>query len=95
VLVERQQGAEAAARERLTHARDAVVMQSAEIDALLEVDLRAAGRLQRPRPVVVRIDVVGPDPPGLGSLRALALGHVALHRRSAAEAPRPARVVRN
>ena len=58
VLIERQQRAEAAARERLAHARDAVGVQPAEIDALLEVDLRMAGRLQRALPLMMRIDVV-------------------------------------
>ena len=75
VLVEAQQRAQPALRERRARARQAVVVQTAEIDALLEVDLHAAGRLQRTRPVVVRVDVVGPDPLRLRALRALPLGH--------------------
>ena len=50
VLVERQQSAESRGRERLARARETVVVQPAEIDAFLEVDLRVAGRLQRPVP---------------------------------------------
>ena len=61
VLVEAQQRAQPRLGERGARAREAVVVQPAEIDALLEVDLRVAGRLQRPVPAVVRIDVVGPD----------------------------------
>ena len=34
-------------------------MQPAEIDALLEIHLRVAGRLQRAMPLVIRVDVVG------------------------------------
>ena len=48
-------------RQRRARAREAIVVQPAEIDALLEIDLRAARRLQRPVPAVMRIDVVGPD----------------------------------
>jgi hypothetical protein len=33
-------------------------VQAAEIDAFLEVDLRAAGRLQRTIPAMLRIDFV-------------------------------------
>src|SRR5512134_2451230 len=58
VLVEGQQRAESATRERLAHARESVVVQPAEIDALLEVDLRVTGRLQRALPLVMRVDVV-------------------------------------
>ena len=68
VLVEAQQRAEPRVRERRARAREAVVVQPAEIDALLEVDLRVARRLQRAIPAVMRIDVVGPDDLRLGAL---------------------------
>ena len=58
MLVEGQQRAEAGVRERRARAREAIVVQPAEIDALLEVHLRVAGRLQRPVPAVLRVDVV-------------------------------------
>src|SRR5688572_25373458 len=45
VLVEGEQRAEARVRERGTRAREAVVVQAAEIDALLEINLRASRRL--------------------------------------------------
>ena len=61
MLVEAQQRAEARLRQRRARAREPVVVQPAEVDALLEVDLRVAGRLQRPVPAVVRVDVVRPD----------------------------------
>src|SRR5512145_160628 len=61
VLVERKERAKPGMRECGAHAREAVVVQTAEIDALLEIDLRAPGRLQRPVPAVLRIDVVGTD----------------------------------
>ena len=48
-------------RERGAGAREPIVVQPAEIDPFLEIDLRVARRLQRPVPAVVRIDVVGPD----------------------------------
>ena len=40
---------------------EAVVVQPAEIDALLEIDLRVAGRLKRPVPLVHRLQVIGVD----------------------------------
>src|SRR6185503_18185668 len=58
VLVEREQRAEARVRERGARAREAVLMQAAEIDALLEIHLRAAGRLERAIPAMLGIDVV-------------------------------------
>ena len=61
VLVEAQQRAESRFRERRARAREPVIVQSAEVDALLEIDLRVPRRLQRAIPVVMRIDVVGPD----------------------------------
>src|SRR5262249_31067389 len=62
----------------------AVLVQAAEIDALLEIDLGVAGRLQRPLPVVVRIDVVGLDDAGFrGFFR---LGHRRSRGDSSAEA---------
>jgi hypothetical protein len=33
-------------------------MQPAEVDALLEIDLRAARRLQRTIPTMLRVDIV-------------------------------------
>ena len=80
VLVEAEQRAEARAGERLARARQPVVVQAAEVDALLEVDLHVAGSLQRPRPVVVRVDVLGPDDPRL----ALLLGRQSRLRRGRA-----------
>src|SRR6185436_12783348 len=59
VLVEAKQRAESRARERGARAREPVVVQPPEIDALLEVDLAVPGCRQRPLPAVVRIDVVG------------------------------------
>src|SRR5688572_2599719 len=59
VLVEGEQRAKAGMRERGAHAREAIVVQAAEIDALFEVDLRAARRLQGTIPTVLRIDFVG------------------------------------
>jgi hypothetical protein len=58
VLVERKQRPEPRVRQRGAHAREAVLVQPAEIDALLEIDLRAPGRLQRPVPAVLGVDVV-------------------------------------
>src|SRR5439155_6217221 len=58
VLVEGEQRAQARMRERGARAREAIVVQAAEVDALLEVHLRAARRLQRPVPAVLRVDVV-------------------------------------
>ena len=71
VLVEAQQGTEARVRQGRARARQPVVVQAAEVHPLLEVDLGVAGRLQRPLPVVVRVDVVGPDDLRLGPLRLL------------------------
>ena len=63
------------ARSACARAREPVVVQAAEIDALLEVHLHVARRLQRPVPAVVRVDVVGADddrfalfPAGHGSM---------------------------
>ena len=50
VLVEAQQRAQPGVGERRARAREPVVVQPAEVDALLEVDLRVARRLQRPVP---------------------------------------------
>src|SRR2546422_2687326 len=61
VLVEREQRAKTGVRERGAHPREAVPVQPAEIDALLEIDLRAARRLQRSVPAVRGIDVVRTD----------------------------------
>ena len=55
VLVEHEQRAQARFRERLARARETIVVQAAEIDALLEIHLHVAGRLQRPVPAVAGI----------------------------------------
>src|SRR3989442_12029436 len=47
VLVEHEDGAEARLRQRLARAAEPIGVQTLEIDALLEVHLRVAGRLQR------------------------------------------------
>src|ERR1700694_1537576 len=61
VLVEREQRPQAGVRERGAHAREPVLVQPAEIDSLLAIDLRAARRLQRRVPAVPGIDVVRTD----------------------------------
>src|SRR5450432_1006373 len=61
VLVEREQRAETGIGERRACSRQAVVVQSTEVDALLEIDLSVAGRLQRAVPAKMRIDVVRAD----------------------------------
>src|SRR6185503_19361884 len=58
VLVEREQAAEAGLPKRRAHARKPVVVQPPEVDALLEVHLRAPGCLQRAIPAMLRIDFV-------------------------------------
>src|SRR5437660_393752 len=73
VLVERKQRAQARGRERRAHPREAVVVQPPEVDALLEIDLGVPRRVQRPLPVVVRVDVVRPDDFRLGGF--FRLGH--------------------
>src|SRR5260221_1688508 len=61
VLVEAQHRTEPGGRERLASARDPVAGQAAEVGALLEVDLRDAGRLQRAVPAVPGIQVAFVD----------------------------------
>src|SRR6185436_18268993 len=61
VLVEAQQRAKARRDQRLARSRQPVVVQSAKVDALLEVDLRVAGCLQRAVPPMVRVDRFRPD----------------------------------
>src|SRR5437763_10819979 len=56
VLVEAQQRTEAGMRERGAGAREPIIVEPAKVDALLEIDLRVAGRLQRPIPAMLRID---------------------------------------
>src|SRR6185295_15684229 len=58
VLVERKQRAQSRLRQGRAYPREAVFVQSAEVDALLEIDLRAPRRLQRTVPAVLRVDVV-------------------------------------
>src|SRR5205085_11530609 len=55
VLVEHEQRAEAGRRERRPRAREAIGVEAAEVDALLEVDLHVTRRLQRTIPAVTRI----------------------------------------
>src|SRR6267143_5884789 len=71
VLIEAKQRPEARMRERGAHAPEAIVVQPAEIDAFLEIDLRTARRLQRPIPAMVRIDVVRTNLLGLRRPRLL------------------------
>src|SRR6185369_5570994 len=61
VLVEAQQRAQPRLGQGRPRAGQPVVVQPAEIDPLLEVDLHVARRLQRPVPAVMRIDVIGSD----------------------------------
>src|SRR5207249_7580607 len=58
VLIEAKERPEARMRERCAHARETVVVQPAEIDPLLEIDLCTPRGLQRPVPAVLRSDVV-------------------------------------
>jgi hypothetical protein len=58
VLIEGKQRTEARLRERGARAREAVLVEPAEIDALLEIDLGAARRLQRSIPAMLRVDAV-------------------------------------
>ena len=59
--------------ERLARAPQAIGVQTAEVDALLEVDLRVAGRLERTVPPVARVHVgIGHGP---GAWRVLLPGH--------------------
>src|SRR6185369_4276055 len=61
VDVHHQQRAELGLLQRLTRAREAIVVQPAVVDALLEIDAHGAERRQSARPVVARIDVLGGD----------------------------------
>ena len=54
-----EQRAQARLRERAAGAAEAVVVQAAEVHALLEIHLGVAGRLDRPVPPVLRVDRVG------------------------------------
>ena len=49
----------------LPDAGEAVAVQAAVVDALLEVDAHGAERGQRPVPAVARVDVLGADGGGL------------------------------
>src|SRR5262245_52913961 len=57
VLVEAQHRTEAGFCQRLARARHAIAMQPLEIDALFEVDLRGARRLQRAIPAMRRVEI--------------------------------------
>jgi len=48
VLVEAEQRTQSGIRERGARARETIIVESAKVDTLLEIDLRVAGRLQRP-----------------------------------------------
>ena len=61
VLIEAEERAESRGCERVAGAREAVVVQPAEIDALFEIHLHAAGRLQRTLPAMTRISGVIQD----------------------------------
>ena len=61
VDVEHQQRAKFGLLQCLLGAAEAVAVQAAEIDALLEVDAHDAERGQRAAPVVARVDVLGAD----------------------------------
>src|SRR5262245_6268395 len=58
VLVETEHRAEARLCQRFSGSRKPVSMQAPEVDALFEIDLRRTGRLKRPVPAVVRLEVV-------------------------------------
>src|SRR4029450_1344771 len=59
VLVEEEQSAQPGLRERLPDAPHAVFVQTAEVDALLEVHLGVARRLDGPVPPMLRVGRVG------------------------------------
>ena len=61
VGVHHQQRAEIGLLQRHAGAREAIVVQAAVIDALLEIDAHGAERRQRAPPVVARVDVLGGD----------------------------------
>ena len=73
VLVEHEERAEPRPRQRLARAPQAVGVQAAEVDALLEVDLHVSGRLERAVPAMARVHVVRGHGPGSG--RVLLPGH--------------------
>ena len=56
-----QERAEIGFLKRLTRAREAIFVQAAVIDALLEIDSHGSERRQRTPPVVARVDVFGGD----------------------------------
>jgi hypothetical protein len=68
VLVEAEQRAQAGLRERRARSVEAVVVQASKVDPLLEIDLRAPGRLERAVPAVLRVDVVRTDDARLAPL---------------------------
>src|SRR5215472_1375106 len=61
VLIEAEQRAESGIGERGARPCETVIVQTPEVDTLLEVDLRVPGRLQRTIPAMLRVDVVGAD----------------------------------
>src|SRR4051812_30682182 len=71
VLIEGEQRTETGAGQHGACTGEAIIVEAAKVDPLLEIDLRMTGRLNRPRPVVVRIDVVGTYDLGLDLALAL------------------------
>ena len=65
VLVEAEQRAESRVSQRRARACKPVVVEPAEIDPFLAVDLGVTRRLQRPVPAVVWIDVIRANDSGL------------------------------
>src|SRR3954469_7988674 len=61
VDVHNQKRAEIGFIERHARAREAVIVQPAVVDALLEIDTHGAESRQRTAPVVARVDVLGGD----------------------------------
>ena len=61
VLIEAEQRAQPRLSQRGAGSCQTIIVKAAEVDALLEVDLRVARRLQRAIPAIMRLDVVGPD----------------------------------
>src|SRR5690349_23345420 len=88
VLIEHEDRAKPRLCERLARATEAVRVQALEIDALFEIDLHVAGRLQWPIPAMARINVVGAD--GASGGRRRLASHTAL-RVASLETLAPAR----
>ena len=61
VLIETEHGAEAGLGQRLARACQPVAVQAAKVDALFEIHLSRAGRLEGPVPAMVRLEIVFVD----------------------------------